>query len=74
MPINWESDRTVSSAIWILFSLRCKEFYATLQVPFKSIPPRKDFTDIQLCLETAREWGAEEIIMLGSLGKRLTIR
>jgi thiamine pyrophosphokinase len=46
-------------------------YYAALGVPFKRYPPRKDPTDIMLCLETVREWGAQEVIMLGSLGKRL---
>jgi thiamine pyrophosphokinase len=48
-----------------------QEFYTNLQVPLQKFPLRKDFTDLQLCLDTAREWGVEEIIMLGSLGKRL---
>ena len=48
-----------------------QEFYTTLQVPFQKFPPHKDLTDLQLCLDTARSWGAREIIMLGSLGKRL---
>lgn len=47
------------------------KFYTTLQVPLQKFPARKDFTDLQLCLDIARGWGAEEIIMLGSLGKRL---
>ncbi|MCX5779620.1 MAG: thiamine diphosphokinase [Firmicutes bacterium] len=48
-----------------------EEYYTNLQVPFQRHPTRKDLTDIQLCLDTAHGWGVEEIIMLGSLGKRL---
>lgn len=48
-----------------------QDFYETRRVPFEKFPPRKDFTDIQLCLNTACEWGASEIVMLGTLGKRL---
>lgn len=48
-----------------------KEFYETCQVEFKKFPPRKDFTDMQLVLSTALERGVDEIILLGTLGKRL---
>jgi len=48
-----------------------KEFYETCPVRFQKYPPRKDFTDMQLVLSAALELGAEEIILLGTLGKRL---
>lgn len=48
-----------------------QEFYTAMQVPFQKFPARKDFSDLQLCLETAHTWGADELIMLGSLGKRM---
>ena len=48
-----------------------REYYETKAVMFKKFPPRKDFTDIQLALDLAIEWNADEIIMLGAMGKRL---
>lgn len=48
-----------------------REFYETCRVEFQKYPPRKDFTDMQLVLNTALEWGTDEIILLGTLGKRL---
>ncbi|KUG03267.1 thiamin pyrophosphokinase [hydrocarbon metagenome] len=46
------------------------EYYNSRQVPFKKYPRRKDFTDIQLAMSTAEEMGAQEIILLGTQGKR----
>jgi len=48
-----------------------KEFYETCQVEFKKYSSHKDFTDMQLALDTALEQGVDEIIMLGTLGKGL---
>lgn len=48
-----------------------KEYYEAKAVMFKKFPPRKDFTDIQLALDLAIEWNADEIVMLGAMGKRL---
>lgn len=48
-----------------------REFYETCRVEFKKYPPRKDFTDMQLVLDTALKWGADEVVLLGTLGKRL---
>lgn len=48
-----------------------KQFYMDKGVHIKKFPRRKDFTDIQLTLSVAQEEGAEEIIFLGTLGKRL---
>ncbi|NLV20610.1 MAG: thiamine diphosphokinase [Syntrophomonadaceae bacterium] len=45
--------------------------FADLGVPFKLLSRRKDETDTQAVLNLAVEMGAAEIIMLGSLGKRL---
>ncbi len=47
-----------------------KEFYQSHQVPFKKYPRRKDFTDMQLALSIAEEMGAQEILLLGTQGKR----
>jgi len=48
-----------------------KKFYETCQVEFHKYSPHKDFTDMQLVLSSALELGADEIVMLGTLGKRL---
>ncbi len=48
-----------------------KEYFTTQEVAFKKFPRRKDFTDTQLVLTIAHNMGATEIIMLGTLGKRL---
>lgn len=48
-----------------------KEYFERYKVPFKKYPRRKDFTDTQLILELTEELGASEIILIGSLGKRL---
>jgi thiamine pyrophosphokinase len=48
-----------------------KVFYEAKNTAFKKFPPRKDNTDMQLSMDTACEWGASEIILLGTLGKRL---
>lgn len=48
-----------------------KQHYTEQEVTFKKFPRRKDFTDTQLVLTNACEMGASEVILLGSLGKRL---
>lgn len=48
-----------------------KEYYETCQVEFKKYSSHKDFTDMQLVLSTALEQGADEMLLLGTLGKRL---
>lgn len=48
-----------------------REFFIGQGVIIKKFPRHKDFTDTQLAMEYARENGAEEIILLGTLGKRL---
>jgi len=48
-----------------------KEFFTHRQVTIKKYPRCKDFTDTQLALSLAEELGADEIILLGTLGKRL---
>lgn len=48
-----------------------REYYTSLQVPFRKYPCRKDFTDTQLALSMAEEMGAQEIVLLGTQGKRL---
>lgn len=48
-----------------------REYYLKQGVSFKKYPQHKDFTDTQLILELADELGAQEIVFIGSLGKRL---
>jgi len=48
-----------------------KEFFALHQVTLKKYPRRKDFTDTQLALSLVEELGADEVVLLGTLGKRL---
>ncbi|CFX84538.1 Thiamin pyrophosphokinase [Syntrophomonas zehnderi OL-4] len=48
-----------------------KEYFVKRKVTFKKFPRRKDFTDTQLVLTKAAEMGASEIILLGTLGRRL---
>jgi thiamine pyrophosphokinase len=48
-----------------------KEHFLSSEVEIKKYPRRKDFTDTQLALTVAEEAGADEIILLGTLGKRL---
>lgn len=48
-----------------------KQYYTEQEVSIKKFPRRKDFTDTQLVLSNACEMGASEILLLGSLGKRL---
>jgi len=48
-----------------------EEHYRSKGVNFCPHPTRKDSTDFQFCLDKAREMNADEVIVLGSLGKRL---
>ena len=48
-----------------------RKYYTTQRVEFIQYPVRKDLTDLQLAIELARERGADQIVLLGSLGKRL---
>ena len=48
-----------------------REFYASRQVQFRKYPQNKDFTDTQLALTLAEELGADEVLFIGTLGKRL---
>jgi len=48
-----------------------KDYFLANDVIIKKYPQKKDFTDIQLALSAADELGAEEIVLLGTLGKRL---
>jgi len=49
--------------------------FAKSQVPegtkWVESSPEKDLTDTALCLETALEWGCDEIVLLGGIGRRL---
>lgn len=49
-------------------------FFELKGVPVKRFPEKKDFTDMELCLEFAvsflKEINAEEIVILGGLGSR----
>ncbi|MGI5911667.1 MAG: thiamine diphosphokinase [Syntrophomonadaceae bacterium] len=47
------------------------KYFQQQGVKFKRFPSRKDFTDTQLTLALAEEMGANEIILCGSVGKRL---
>ena len=48
-----------------------RSYFAARNVAMREFPRDKDFTDTQLALDIAQEWGATEILMLGTLGKRL---
>jgi thiamine pyrophosphokinase len=48
-----------------------KSYFINNNIETKTFPRRKDFTDTQLALRVAEEAGADEIILLGTLGKRL---
>lgn len=48
-----------------------REFFSSKNTRFKKYPRRKDFTDCQLALSLADELGADQIYLLGSLGRRL---
>lgn len=48
-----------------------KKFMQQKNVDFKTFPTHKDFTDTQLAVSIAEEMGAKEIILLGTMGKRL---
>ncbi|WP_242848830.1 thiamine diphosphokinase [Syntrophomonas palmitatica] len=48
-----------------------REYYQLQGVKFKKYPRSKDFTDTQLALSLAEELGADDIVLVGTLGKRL---
>ncbi len=48
-----------------------RSYFAGRNVVMREFARDKDFTDTQLALDMALEWGATEIVMLGTLGKRL---
>ena len=48
-----------------------KEFYEACNVDLIKFPPQKDFTDIQASINLAYELDPDEIVLLGTLGKRV---
>ncbi|MEN6325145.1 MAG: thiamine diphosphokinase [Syntrophomonas sp.] len=52
-------------------SAAVKEYYAAQNVNYQKYPRRKDFTDLHLALTLADKLKASEIVLIGSLGKRL---
>lgn len=50
------------------------KFFELKNIPIKRFPEKKDYTDMELCLEFSiglvKETGADEIIILGGLGSR----
>ncbi len=48
-----------------------KEYFEAQRAVVKKYPRRKDFTDTQLALSLAEELEADEVLFLGTLGKRL---
>ncbi|MDD2510993.1 MAG: thiamine diphosphokinase [Syntrophomonas sp.] len=48
-----------------------REYFSAKQVEMRKYPQRKDYTDTQLALSIADRLGANEIVLLGTLGKRL---
>lgn len=51
-------------------SKETQKFYSDQGVSFHQYPCRKDFTDTQLAMSMAEEMGAQEIVLLGTQGKR----
>ena len=62
----------VDSLIGDLDSIRPEalEYYRRMDISIRSFPPMKDETDTQLALKVLQEKGADEIILLGSMGGR----
>lgn len=52
-------------------SAEVKEYYAAQNVKYQKYPRRKDFTDLHLAIALADQLQASEIVLIGSLGKRL---
>ena len=48
-----------------------RKYYTAQRVEFIQYPVHKDRTDLQLTMDLARERGADQIVVLGGLGKRL---
>lgn len=67
--LGWQPSVIVGDLDSILPEV--EKHFADLGVPFKKLSPRKDYTDTQIVLQMAFEMGATEIILLGTLGKRL---
>ncbi len=47
------------------------EHFRRLEVPFRTVPARKDYTDTELALELALASGATSIVLTGTDGRRL---
>ncbi|MDD3853804.1 MAG: thiamine diphosphokinase [Syntrophomonadaceae bacterium] len=47
------------------------QYFSRMEVQVLKYPRNKDFTDTQLAIAYAEQQGAEEVIFLGTLGKRL---
>ncbi|WP_026893903.1 thiamine diphosphokinase [Clostridiisalibacter paucivorans] len=47
------------------------KWFDRFNVPIKDFPTKKDYTDMELCLNFAVEKGATEITILGAIGSRL---
>lgn len=52
-------------------SAEVKDYYAAQNVKYQKYPRRKDFTDLHLAITLADQLKASEIVLVGSLGKRL---
>ncbi len=50
---------------------KVRDHFTNFDVPVKKYPRQKDFTDTQLALSEAEQMGADEIILIGSMGRRL---
>lgn len=50
---------------------RVRDYFSEINIPVKKYPRQKDFTDTQLALNEAETLGADEIVLIGSLGRRL---
>ncbi|MEQ8200318.1 MAG: thiamine diphosphokinase [Syntrophomonadaceae bacterium] len=48
-----------------------RKYFTAQGVEFIQYPVRKDLTDLQLAMDLARERGADQMVLLGALGKRL---
>ncbi len=48
-----------------------REYFTVKQVETRKYPRHKDYTDTQLALSIANRFDADEIVLLGTLGKRL---
>lgn len=46
-------------------------YFSETEVPLRTVPKEKDFTDTQLALEVAREMGVTQVTLWGAIGDRL---